>query len=158
MKDFVYGVLPSLGIAALCALLILLEPDVGTMLVVATTAFVMLFVGGTQLKHLAWIVGAAALAFLVLVTVAPYRVARFTAFLNPAADTQGTGYQVNQALVAIGSGGAWGYGYGHSREKYSYLPEVMGDSIFAVTAEESARSAGRSWSSRSRASPCAAWR
>jgi cell division protein FtsW len=136
IKDFMYGVLPSLGIAALCALLILLEPDVGTMLVVSITALVMLYVGGTQVKHLAWIVGIAALAFLVLVTVAPYRVARFTAFLNPSADTKGIGYQMNQALVAIGSGGAWGYGYGHSREKYSYLPEVMGDSIFAVTVEE----------------------
>ncbi len=136
IDNFVYGVLPSLAIAGLCSLLILIEPDVGTMLVVSITALVMLFVGGTQVKHLGAILGIAVVAFLVLVAVAPYRVARFTSFMNPTADTQGIGYQVTQAKVAIGSGGLWGYGYGNSQAKDNYLPEVMGDSIFAVTVEE----------------------
>ena len=134
--DFMYGLFPSLVIAGLCALLILLEPDVGTMLVVGTTAMIMLFVGGSQVKHIGWVIAACVAVLLILVQVAPYRVARFTAFLNPSADPKGIGYQVNQAELAIGSGGAWGYGYGHSRQKYSYLPEVMGDSIFAVIVEE----------------------
>ena len=136
IKDFYYGIVPTLIIIAVFAGLIILEPDIGTMLVVTITALIMLFVGGIQWKHLAWIIGGGLLAFGVLVKVEPYRIARFTAFLNPAADPQGIGYQVNQALVAAGSGGWWGFGYGHSRQKYNYLPEVIGDSIFAVIVEE----------------------
>ena len=136
IKDFYYGIVPTLIIIAVFAGLIILEPDIGTMLVVTITALIMLFVGGIQWKHLAWIIGGGLLAFGILVKVEPYRIARFTAFLNPTADPQGIGYQVNQALVAAGSGGWWGFGYGHSRQKYNYLPEVIGDSIFAVIVEE----------------------
>ncbi|HLD20877.1 MAG TPA: FtsW/RodA/SpoVE family cell cycle protein, partial [Patescibacteria group bacterium] len=72
----------------------------------------------------------------LLITAAPYRAARFTTFLHPELDPQGIGYHINQALLAIGSGGIFGLGYGHSRQKFQYLPEVAGDSIFAVVAEE----------------------
>lgn len=136
IQDFYYGIIPSLLIIGIVAGLIILEPDIGTMLVVIFTALTMLFIGGSQIKHLFWIMGAGVLGFAVLVKLEPYRVARFTAFLNPDVDPQGIGYQINQALVAIGSGGPLGYGYGHSRQKYNFLPEVIGDSIFAVIVEE----------------------
>ncbi len=136
IRDFYYGIIPTLLIIGLVAGLIILEPDIGTMLVVTLIGLTMLFVGGSQIKHLGWILAMGLGAFAIIVKVEPYRVARFTAFLNPSVDPKGIGYQINQALLAIGSGGVWGYGYGHSRQKYNYLPEVMGDSIFAVTVEE----------------------
>jgi cell division protein FtsW len=136
LKDFWYGVIPSLAIVLIIAALIILEPDIGTMLVVIATALTMLFVGGIELKHLGWIFVAGLVAFGILVKVEPYRLQRFVAYLNPTADPKGIGYQINQALLAIGSGGWFGYGYGQSRQKRNYLPEVMGDSIFAVIVEE----------------------
>ncbi len=72
----------------------------------------------------------------LLIKISPYRAARFTTFLHPELDPNGVGYHINQAFLAIGSGGLFGFGYGHSRQKYLYLPEVAGDSIFAVMAEE----------------------
>jgi cell division protein FtsW len=136
IKDFYYGIIPSLIIIGLVAGLIILEPDIGTMLVVITTSFALLFVGGSRIKHLGWILIGGFLSLVVLVKLQPYRLARFTTFLNPSQDPQGIGYQINQAMVAIGSAGFFGQGYGNSRQKYNFLPEVMGDSIFAVTVEE----------------------
>ncbi len=136
IHDFYYGMIPSLIAIGLVAGLIIMEPDIGTMLVVAATAFALLFVGGSRLKHLAWVLGGAFAALAVLIKIEPYRLARLTTFLNPSQDPQGIGYQINQALVAIGSAGFFGMGYTHSRQKYNYLPEVMGDSIFAITVEE----------------------
>ena len=78
----------------------------------------------------------ALVTFGLLIKIAPYRLSRLVVFLNPEIDPQGSGYQINQALLAIGSGGFWGLGLGQSRQKYNYLPEVVGDSIFAVIAEE----------------------
>lgn len=136
IKDFFYGIIPTLLIIGVLAGLIVLQPDIGTMIILTATAYIMLFVGGSQLKHLFWLGVAGLVAFAVLVKLEPYRVQRFFTFLNPNYDPQGIGYQINQALLAIGSGGFWGFGYGNSRQKYNYLPEVMGDSIFAVTVEE----------------------
>ena len=78
----------------------------------------------------------ALLVLWLLIKAAPYRAQRFLAFLNPSVDTKGISYQINQALLAIGSGGVWGVGFGQSRQKYSYLPEPIGDSIFAIMSEE----------------------
>ncbi|HIP50248.1 MAG TPA: stage V sporulation protein E, partial [Candidatus Pacebacteria bacterium] len=75
-------------------------------------------------------------ALIVLIAIAPYRMARFTAFMHPEIDLQGAGYQVQQALIAIGSGGVFGIGLGHSKQKGLYLPEPVGDSIYAIIAEE----------------------
>jgi len=136
IDDFYYGIIPSLLIIGLVAGLIILEPDIGTMLVVTVTSFALLFAGGSKLRHLLWIMVSGVVAMLILVKLQPYRLARLTTFLNPSADPQGSGYQINQALLAIGSGGFFGQGYGNSRQKYNFLPEVMGDSIFAVTVEE----------------------
>ncbi len=117
IKDFYYGIIPSLIIIGIVTGLIVLEPDLGTMLVVATTSFVMLFVGGSRIKHLFWILRAGIAALLVLIKLQPYRLARLTTFFNPSYDPQGIGYQINQALLAIGSGGFLGRGYRDSRQK-----------------------------------------
>jgi cell division protein FtsW len=80
--------------------------------------------------------GAGLAGLSLLISLSPYRAARFTTFLHPELDPQGIGYHINQALLAIGTGGFWGLGYGHSRQKFEYLPEAINDSIFAVMAEE----------------------
>lgn len=136
IKDFTYGVLPSLFITVLFASLILWQPDVGTMLVLLSIAMVMLFAGGIDLRYFTGLLAVGAAALLLIIKFEPYRAQRLVTFLNPSFDPLGIGYQINQALLAIGAGGFWGYGYGLSRQKHNYLPETLGDSIFAVTAEE----------------------
>jgi cell division protein FtsW len=136
LNDFYYGILPSLIIICLFAGLILLQPDVGTMLVLLSVSVFMLFAAGINFKYFFYTLLCGALGLYAVVLVAPYRAKRLTSFLDPASDTKGISYQINQALLAIGSGGLFGYGYGLSRQKHNYLPEVMNDSIFAVMAEE----------------------
>lgn len=136
VHDLYYGFLPSLAIVGLVAGLIILEPDIGTMLVLAFIAAVMFFVGGIRLKYMYATAGIGAVIFWILVKAEPYRAHRFLAFLDPSADSRGISYQINQALLAIGSGGLWGEGFGQSKQKFSYLPEPIGDSIFAVMSEE----------------------
>jgi cell division protein FtsW len=136
IEDFYYGLLPALIVTGAIAGLIFIEPDLGTMISVSLIAISMLFVGGARAKHMLYLLGAGVLAMLVMIKLEPYRVARLTTFLNPKVDPTGIGYQINQALLAVGSGGIFGYGYGNSRQKFLFLPEVMGDSVFAVIAEE----------------------
>lgn len=117
-------------------LLIMLQPDLGTTTIITAMAFAVYFAARAPVAHLIALgfAGLGGLGFLV--AIAPYRAARFTTFLHPELDPQGIGYHINQALLAIGSGGILGLGYGQSRQKFEYLPEVAGDSIFAVIAEE----------------------
>ena len=128
--------LPALITLGLFALLILWQPDMGTMLVLISVAFSLLFLGGVPLRKMGILVLGAIGASGLLIKLEPYRVRRILTFLNPALDPLGIGYHVNQALLAIGAGGIWGAGYGLSKQKYNYLPEAIGDSIFAVLAEE----------------------
>lgn len=136
LQDFSYGFLPFIVLIGTIAFLIIAQPDVGTMAVIAAIAFTMYFIGGAPVPHLAVAGGAALALFVVLINTAAYRLKRFMTFLNPEADPLGVGYHINQALLAIGSGGLFGRGFGHSRQKFAYLPEVTGDSIFAIAAEE----------------------
>jgi cell division protein FtsW len=136
LNNFYFGLLPSLCIVGLYALLIIWQPDFGTMLVLLLVAFFMLFVAGINWKYFFYSALAGVLSLYLIIKIEPYRVRRITTFLNPDLDPKGIGYQINQALLAIGSGGLWGFGYGLSRQKHSYLPEVMTDSIFAVIGEE----------------------
>lgn len=135
-SDLYYGFLPSLVIVLLLAGLIMLEPDIGTMLVLASISFAMFFAGGAKLRHLASVALAGLLVMWVAIKAAPYRLNRILAYFNPEEDARGISYQINQALLAIGSGGWWGLGFGQSRQKYNYLPEPIGDSIFAIMSEE----------------------
>lgn len=136
INDFYYGLLPSLCIVALFAGLILMQPDFGTMLVLLSVAFCMLFAAGINWKYFFYGLVLAALTLYLFIKIEPYRANRLATFLNPSLDPKGIGYQINQALIAIGSGGMFGFGYGLSRQKHNYLPETMNDSIFAVFSEE----------------------
>ncbi len=128
--------LPLMLIISAPAALLVLQPDVGTLMIFLAVIFLVYFAAGARWSHLSLVMAAGLAGLAALIKLAPYRLARLTAFLNPAADPQGIGYHINQALLAIGSGGWFGLGLGHSRQKFLYLPEVAGDSIFAVMAEE----------------------
>jgi cell division protein FtsW len=134
--DFKTGFIPSLAIALVPVVLIILQPDIGTVFIVFSIIFAMLFIAGAKATHLWILAGAGILAFLALIVVAPYRAERFTTFLHPELDPLGVGYHINQAYLAIGSGGFFGLGLGHSKQKFQYLPEVHADSIFAIISEE----------------------
>lgn len=136
LQDFKMGFLPTLGLGMIPIFLLMLQPDIGTSTIFFAIIFGMLFIAKADMWHLGALMGIAILGFALLIAVAPYRAARFTTFLHPELDPQGIGYHINQASLAIGSGGFFGLGYGHSRQKFQYLPEVHADSIFAVIAEE----------------------
>jgi len=114
----------------------MLQPDMGTMLIFISFSIIMFMVAGMTWKQFLVSASLGFVAVFAMVKAAPYRIARFVSFINPDADPQGAGYQLKQALIAIGSGGFLGLGLGHSRQKFAYLPEVAADSIFAVVAEE----------------------
>jgi cell division protein FtsW len=94
------------------------------------------FASGAKLTHIASLVGASLVFLIILIKMAPYRMQRLLVFLNPEHDPSGSGYQITQALLAIGSGGIFGIGLGQSRQKFNYLPEPVTDSIYAVLGEE----------------------
>jgi cell division protein FtsW len=136
IKTFAVGVLPHLIVSGLCLVLLLLEPDFGTALILAMLVYAMLFIGGVRISHL---LGTALLALPVLVYVmltAPYRVRRLATFLDPWSDPQNSGFQVVQSLIAFGSGQFWGRGLGEGRQKLFYLPEAHTDFVFSVIGEE----------------------
>ncbi len=128
--------LPFLIVLVLAAFIILSQPDMGTTVLITAISLTMYFLAGGRLIFLFVLSAIGAVAFWFLIQAAPYRAARFMIFLRPELDPQGIGYHINQAFLAIGSGGLFGRGFGRSRQKYNYLPEVENDSIFAVIAEE----------------------
>jgi cell division protein FtsW len=133
---FRQGVLPPVLLAGIMFALILLQPDMGSAVLVGLIMIVMLFVGGARLFHLFSLGAASAPLLAVAVLGEEYRRRRILAFLDPWADPQGTGFHIIQSLLAIGSGGLVGVGLGHSRQKYFYLPERHTDFIFAILGEE----------------------
>ncbi len=130
------GLLPFFVICGLVAGLLILQPATSTVVILITSGFVIYFLSGAKLKHIAFAGLAGLLALGLVVVVTPYRLQRVKTFLNPEKDSLGAGYQVNQAMIAIGSGGFWGTGYGQSTSKVGYLPTPTDDSIFAVAAQE----------------------
>lgn len=128
--------IPFLVIMGLVGGLMALQSDAGTLALLAIIGFIIYFLSGAKIYQLGVVAVCYLGAFFSLIKFFPHRMARFTTFLNPLVDPQGISYQINQALLAIGSGGIFGRGLGHSQQKYNYLPEPMGDSIFAIFAEE----------------------
>jgi len=116
--------------------LIMLEPDLGSGLVILCISLGMYFVSGKPLKHFVWFIAAGILGVSALILVSPYRFSRLSTFMNPDSDPQGKSYHIRQITIALGNGGLFGQGIGKSRQKYQYIPEAMTDSIFAVVAEE----------------------
>ncbi len=136
VRDPQTGLMPFLASLGIIAFLLMLQPDLGSLLVIAGAALAVYFIAGASWLHLIGIVASGLAALALLIKSAPYRAARFMTFLHPELDPQGVGYHINQAFLSVGSGGWFGLGLGHSQQKYLYLPEVAGDSIFAVMAEE----------------------
>ncbi len=136
INDFYFGLLPPIVVTGLLCFLILWQPDLGSALVLGGIAASMLFTAGISWKYFFWSALTSIVFLAGFVHFEPYRANRINAFLNPQDDPKGISYHINQAMLAVGSGKFWGYGYGLSRQKHNYLPEVMNDSIFAVTAEE----------------------
>jgi len=130
------GFFPALLFGLVPVVMVVLQPDIGSGAVLFGILFVLLYVAGAKLRHMGIVLLCSSIVFIILVVIAPYRAERLTSFLHPELDPTGIGYQVNQAELAVGSGGLFGLGYGHSRQKFEYLPEVHGDSIFAVIGEE----------------------
>lgn len=136
VKDLYKTFFPFVGVFAAIFLLIMQQPDLGTAMVVAAIAGSMYFVAGATSGQIWAILSTGIIGVVGLIYAAPYRLRRLITFLNPGADPLGAGYHINQALLAIGSGGLFGLGYGHSRQKFAYLPESASDSIFAIIGEE----------------------
>ncbi|HEY5714572.1 MAG TPA: putative peptidoglycan glycosyltransferase FtsW [Candidatus Gracilibacteria bacterium] len=133
---FERGFVTFVVIAGLPVLLVMAQPDFGSILVLATAASSIYFVAGAKLKHFIGGMGVAFLGFLIVVLTTPYIQKRVAVLLNPDLDPLGAGFQVKQALIAIGSGGIFGRGFQNSIQKFDYLPEVQSDTIFAAISEE----------------------
>ncbi|MEK7592704.1 MAG: putative lipid II flippase FtsW [Patescibacteria group bacterium] len=116
--------------------LVVLEPDLGTAMIITSVGVFMYFLSGSPLRHFAILVPILVAVVLLLAVISPYRFARLTSFLHPEKDPLGSSYQMRQSLIAFGSGGLTGIGLGKSRQKYEYLPEANTDAIFAIIGEE----------------------
>lgn len=130
------GLIPFLALLALPAALLLAQPNTSTMLLLLIIGAVMYFVAGAPLRDFGILAILLLLALGAVALVRPYVLERVQTFLHPAANSLSSGYQIQQSLIAIGSGGIFGRGFGQSVEKFNYLPEPDGDSVFAVFAEE----------------------
>jgi cell division protein FtsW len=131
-----YGLLPFAGFTALVGVVMLLQPDTDTFIIMVTAGMAMFIVAGAKWRDILLIIVAGLLMLATLAMARPYVMERIMTFVNPAADPLGSGYQIQQSLIAVGSGGLVGRGFGQSIQKFEYLPEPIGDSIFAVYAEE----------------------
>ena len=136
LRDIKKGVMPILMIIGLFFLLILLEPDFGTGMVIVLTLVSLIFVSGVKISFFVKIGLLGLMGIVALIIVAPYRMARIVSFLNPWTDPLGSGFQIIQSLYAIGPGGLLGQGFLKSHQKHFYLPEPQTDFIFAIISEE----------------------
>ena len=136
IKTFSRGVIPPFAVTALFCFLLLLQPDFGSAVVLASILFFMCVAGGTRFVYLFFSIALACAGAMALAISSPYRLRRLLAFLDPFEDAHNTGYQLVQSLLAIGSGSFFGVGVGASKQKMFYLPEAHNDFIMAVLAEE----------------------
>jgi cell division protein FtsW len=136
VKDPLFSILPLIIFLGIIATVLLKQPDTKSLILITITALIMLFISGTPIKYILIFFGLALFAFGILVSFQPYLKERVNTFLNPSENSQGSSYQLQQSLIAVGSGGLFGRGLGQSIQKFNYLPEPQGDSIFAVIGEE----------------------
>lgn len=136
VRDMKFSILPLIILLGIIAVVLLKQPDTKSVILIATTAMVMLFISGMPWKYIAGIFIVSIVGFGILVMTTPYLKSRVDTFLNPSQNQSGASYQLQQSLIAIGSGGILGRGLGQGIQKFSYLPEPQGDSIFAVIGEE----------------------
>jgi len=131
-----HGLLPLFILLAVSAAIILSQPDTDTFIVLAAALVSMFMAAGGRWRHFLVVFFIAGLSFVLLISARPYLTDRLKTFIDPAADPLGAGYQIQQSIIAVGSGEIFGRGFGRSVQKFGYLPEPRGDSIFAVAAEE----------------------
>jgi len=136
VTSFFQGFLPVLMVLGSLCLLVIVQPDLGTVLAMSSICFILFFVGGVRLAHIISFVLLSLPALYFLVFSVPYRRRRILAFIDPWADPQGTGFQIIQSLVALGSGGVNGLGLGQGKQKLLYLPAAYTDFIFSIIGEE----------------------
>ncbi len=136
IKAFFKGFLPPICILGLCAGLIIIQPDLGSTIAIGAVVLVMLFVAGVRPIYLLSLMLSSLPALYLLIFHVAYRRQRILAFLNPWLDPQGSGFQIIQSQVALGSGGLFGVGLGHSKQKLFYLPAAHTDFIFSIIGEE----------------------
>jgi len=136
VKDPLFSIVPLIIMLSLIGFVLLKQPDTKSLILMTITAVIMLFISGTRLKYILGLFGLAIIGFIIMIYFKPYLLDRVNTFLNPNQNTQSSSYQLQQSLIAIGSGGMTGRGLGQSIQKFNYLPEPQGDSIFAVVGEE----------------------
>ena len=136
-QSFFQGFLPFIIISGFISALIIMQPATTILLIIMASALAMYFASGAKITHIASIILLGLLGLALIIYITPYRYERIVSFFSDNPEKQETSrYQINQSLMAIGSGGLFGIGFGKSTTKYKYLPEPIGDSIFAVLAEE----------------------
>lgn len=136
LTSFTRGYVPILSVLGVTALLLLKQPDFGQAVTLSLTSFLLLYIAQCRMLHLALTLGPLLPVAGLLVYMKPYRLQRVTAFLNPWDDPQGSGFQIIQSLIAIGSGKVTGVGIAQSKQKFFYLPMQHTDFIFSIIAEE----------------------
>jgi cell division protein FtsW len=136
IQDISRGTAPFVILLGIIAGLMLLQPDLGTLSIIAITSLAVYFIGGGSAKHILIMMLAGIISFTILIQFKEYQLNRFRCYMNPEFSANDICYQIKQSLIAVGSGGFLGRGLGESRQKYMYLPEPTGDSIFAIVAEE----------------------
>ena len=136
IKNIKKGLLPLFLVICLFFLLIMLEPDFGTAMVIILTLVVLIFISGPNISFFIKIGLIGLIGIIVLIAIAPYRLKRITAYLNPWSDPLGSGFQIIQSLYAIVPGSLLGIGFGNSIQKNFYLPEPQTDFIFSIITEE----------------------
>lgn len=136
IRTWRYGFFPFMIMLAVASIVLLIQPDTDTLVVIAAAGLGIFLAGGLPWKQFIAIILIGVFGLSAVIFTRPYLMQRVETFLNPASDPLGSGYQIQQSLLAVGSGRIFGRGLGQSVQKFSYLPEPMGDSIFAVYAEE----------------------
>ncbi|SHO56716.1 Lipid II flippase FtsW [Vibrio quintilis] len=135
-QTFFGGFMKPIMVFSCLAVLLLMQPDLGTVIVMLVTLFGMLFIAGAKLSQFIALMVAGVMSVIGLIVAEPYRIRRVTSFLDPWDDPFGSGYQLTQSLMAFGRGSWFGQGLGNSIQKLEYLPEAHTDFVFAVLAEE----------------------
>lgn len=127
---------PFLLILTPIGILLIMQPDMGTLGVILSISLAIFIAAGAKISHVLSTIVIGLIILLIGIFIFPHQAQRVLTFINPEKDALGTSYQVNQSLIAIGSGGIFGVGLGNGIQKYKYLPEPIGDTIFSVWAEE----------------------
>ncbi len=136
VKTISHGLLPFVLVTGIVGAVLLAQPDTDTFMVTVAGGLAIFLAAGGRWRHM-FLLGCIGLVGLgVIAYTRPYVMSRITTFISPDKNAQGSGYQIQQSLIAVGSGGLYGRGFGQSIQKFNFLPEPIGDSIFAVSAEE----------------------